>query len=85
MVDNVGYSRSEMTREVERYIVWPGQATAYKIGMIKILELRKRAAQALGDDFDIKEFHNLILGSGAMPLEILERVIDEYIAERLSP
>jgi uncharacterized protein (DUF885 family) len=85
MVDNVGYSRTEMTSEVERYIVWPGQATAYKIGMIKILELRERAAQALGDDFDIKEFHNLILGSGAMPLEILEWVIDNYIAERLSP
>jgi uncharacterized protein (DUF885 family) len=83
MVDNVGYSRTEMTREVERYIVWPGQATAYKIGMIKILELRERAAQALGDDFDIKEFHNLILGSGAMPLEILEQVIDDYIAEHV--
>jgi uncharacterized protein (DUF885 family) len=85
MVDNVGYSRTDMTREVERYIVWPGQATAYKIGMIKILELRERAAQALGDDFDIKEFHNLILGSGAMPLEILEQVVDDYIAERLNP
>jgi uncharacterized protein (DUF885 family) len=84
MVENVGYSRTEVTREVERYIVWPGQATAYKIGMIKILELRERAAQALGDDFDIKEFHNLILGNGAMPLEILERVVDDYIAERLS-
>ena len=84
MVETVGYSRSNMTSEVERYIVWPGQATAYKIGMIKILALRERAAQALGDDFDIKEFHNLILGNGAMPLGILERVVDDYIAERLS-
>ncbi|UCF60183.1 MAG: DUF885 domain-containing protein [Anaerolineaceae bacterium] len=84
MVDNVGRSRMDMTREVERYIVWPGQATAYKIGMLKILELRERAVQALGDDFDIKEFHNLILGNGAMPLEILERVVDDYIAEQLN-
>jgi uncharacterized protein (DUF885 family) len=84
MVEIVGYSRTDMTREVERYIVWPGQATAYKIGMLKILELRERAMQALGDDFDIKEFHNLILGNGAMPLEILERVVDDYIAERLN-
>jgi uncharacterized protein (DUF885 family) len=85
MMENVGYSRTNVTREVERYIVWPGQATAYKIGMIKILELRERAAQALGDDFDLKEFHNLIIGSGAMPLEILERGVDDYIAERLNP
>ncbi len=85
MMENVGRPRSYMTSEVERYIVWPGQATAYKIGMIKILELRDRAEQALGDDFDIKEFHNLILESGAMPLEILEQVVDDYIAERLNP
>jgi uncharacterized protein (DUF885 family) len=84
MVENVGYARSYMTREIERYIVWPGQATAYKIGMLKILELRERAAQALGEDFDLKEFHNLILGNGAMPLEILERVVDGYIAARLN-
>ncbi len=84
MVEAVGYSRSYVTTEVERYIVWPGQATAYKIGMLKILELRERAMQALGDDFDIKQFHNLILGNGAMPLEILERVVDDYIAARLN-
>jgi uncharacterized protein (DUF885 family) len=80
MVENIGYPRSDMTREVERYIVWPGQATAYKIGMIKILELRQRAEETLGDRFDIMGFHNLILGNGAMPLEILERVVDDYIA-----
>ncbi|HEY43033.1 MAG TPA: DUF885 domain-containing protein [Anaerolineae bacterium] len=84
MVENVGYSRSYITSEVERYIVWPGQATAYKIGMLKILELRERAAQALGEDFDLKEFHNLILGNGAMPLEILEWVVDDYIDSRLN-
>jgi uncharacterized protein (DUF885 family) len=63
----------------------PGQATAYKIGMIKILELRQRAEEALGDRFDVKAFHNLILGSGAMPLEILERVVDDYIAAHEAP
>lgn len=79
MVENVGYSERKITIEVERYIVWPGQATAYKIGMLKILELRQRAMQALGDDFDIKEFHNLMLKNGAMPLEILDRVVNNYI------
>jgi uncharacterized protein (DUF885 family) len=85
MVENVGYARSYVTSEIERYIVWPGQATAYKIGMLKIMELRERAAQALGEDFDLKEFHNLILGNGAMPLEILERVVEGYIETELNP
>ena len=79
MVENVGYPEAFVTTEVERYIILPGQATAYKVGMLKILELRQRMMQALGDDFNIREFHNLILGNGAMPLEILERVVDDYI------
>ncbi len=79
MVENVGYPEALVTVEVERYIVMPGQATAYKVGMLKILELRQRVMQALGDDFDIREFHNLLLANGAMPLEILERVVDDYI------
>lgn len=79
MVENVGYSERKMTAEVERYIVWPGQATAYKIGMLKIQELRQRTMKALGEDFDIKEFHNLILENGAMPLEILDKVVSNYI------
>ena len=79
MVENVGYPEAIVTVEVERYIVMPGQATAYKVGMLKILELRQRVMQALGADFDIKEFHNLLLENGAMPLEILERVVDDYI------
>jgi uncharacterized protein (DUF885 family) len=79
MVENVGYSERKMTTEVERYIVWPGQATAYKIGMLKIQELRQRTMKALGDDFNIKEFHNLILMNGAMPLEILDQVVNNYI------
>jgi uncharacterized protein (DUF885 family) len=84
MVSHTGMSRSEVTTEIERYIVWPGQATGYKIGMIKILEFRDRAMNQLGDQFDIKEFHNVVLGNGALPLEILEQLVDEYIQEKKS-
>jgi uncharacterized protein (DUF885 family) len=62
----------------------PAQATSYKIGMLKILELRQRAMNSLGDKFDIKEFHNLVIGNGAVPLEILEQLVDEHIAEKQS-
>lgn len=65
--------------EIERYIVMPGQACAYKIGMIKVLELRAKAQQALGDKFDLRAFHNVVLKNGSMPLDILERVVAEYI------
>jgi len=66
--------------EVRRYIVWPGQATAYKIGMIKILELRSKAQQELGDKFDIRAFHDTVLSGGALPLNVLEKRIDNWIA-----
>ncbi len=66
--------------EVRRYFVWPGQATAYKIGMLKIQELRRSAELALGDRFDIRAFHDTVLGGGALPLSILERRIEEWIA-----
>ena len=62
-------------------MVIPAQATGYKIGMLKILELRQRAMDALGDDFDIKEFHNIVIGNGSLPLEILEQLVDDYIAD----
>ncbi len=68
--------------EVQRYLVMPGQATAYKIGMIKIQELRAKAEAELGDRFDIKGFHDTVLGGGALPLDMLERRIDQWIAER---
>ncbi|MBN1137411.1 MAG: DUF885 family protein, partial [Anaerolineae bacterium] len=80
MIENTGLPRDMVETEVARYIVWPGQATAYKIGMIQILELRQRAMDALGDRFDLKAFHNVVLGNGAMPLEVLERVVDDWIA-----
>ena len=72
------------SHEVDRYTVMPAQATGYKIGMLKILELRQRAQDALGDQFDIKEFHNIVIGNGSLPLEILEKLVDEYIAAKLN-
>jgi uncharacterized protein (DUF885 family) len=84
MLDNTGLPPDQVEIEVARYIVWPGQAVAYKIGMIKILELRQKAMDELGDRFDLTEFHNVVLGSGGMPLEILDRVVDDYIEAEMS-
>ena len=68
--------------EIRRYITLPGQATGYKIGMLKIMELRARAEQKLGAKFDVKAFHDLLIASGSQPLSILERRVDEWIAAR---
>ena len=81
MVANTGMTPSGVTTEIERYIVMPGQACAYKIGMMKILELREKAKSELGEKFDLRKFHNVVLKNGAVPLEILEDLIDGYIAE----
>ncbi len=80
--ENSSISQGAIEAEVQRYMVIPGQATAYKIGMIKIQELRNKAETELGDAFDIKGFHDVILGGGAMPLEILERRVDMWIASQ---
>jgi uncharacterized protein (DUF885 family) len=82
MVENTGKPEMFMQGEVSRYITLPGQATAYYIGYTKILEARQRAMDALGDQFDLKEFHNLLLGSGAMPIDILDQVIGSYIQSK---
>jgi len=73
-------SEGQVRSEIRRYIVMPGQATAYKVGMLKILELRARAQQALGSKFDIRAFHDTVLGGGALPLSILEQRVDDWIA-----
>ncbi|MEZ5892421.1 MAG: DUF885 domain-containing protein [Parvularculaceae bacterium] len=77
-----GDTRDAVTREIERYSVWPGQACAYKLGMLKINELRARAEEALGDDFNIREFHDEVLLTGAMPLPVLDRKINDWIKEK---
>ncbi len=84
MVLNTGLTTTEVTTEIERYIVIPGQACAYKIGMMKILELREKAKRKLGNQFDLKEFHNAVLKNGAVPLDILDEIIDEYINKSLA-
>jgi uncharacterized protein (DUF885 family) len=82
MIDHVGMTEQDATAEVERYFVDPGQALAYQVGMLKILELRERAKRALGPKFDLKAFHDEVLGHGALPLAVLERTIDEWISAR---
>ena len=78
MVSNTGQTRAKMTAEVDRYLLLPGQATAYKIGEMKIKELRTKAKTALGERFDIRRFHNAVIDSGALPLTVLEQQIDEW-------
>ena len=84
MLANTGMAESDVVSEIERYIVLPGQATAYKVGMMKILELREKAMNALGDSFDLRDFHDVVLKNGAVPLDILERIVDDYIASTLA-
>lgn len=79
-LDNSAITEAQARSEVQRYMVLPGQATSYKIGMIKIQELRRDAEAALGDKFDIKGFHDTVLGGGAVPLNVLERMVDQWVA-----
>jgi uncharacterized protein (DUF885 family) len=80
--DNSAIPEGAVRSEVRRYLTFPGQATSYKVGMIKIQELRARAAEALGDDFDIRGFHDVVLGGGALPMPLLEQRVDTWIAEQ---
>jgi uncharacterized protein (DUF885 family) len=80
MEGNTALTSHNIEQEVNRYIAWPGQACAYKIGQLKISELRGRAEKALGDRFDRRAFHDAVLGSGSIPLPALEAKIDRWIA-----
>ena len=84
MKSKTGMSDTEVRVEIERYIVWPGQALSYKVGMIKILELRERAMNELGDDFNLKDFHSAVLDHGNPPLFIVEEMIDKMIEDAKS-
>lgn len=79
-VDNTPNAKSDAVKMVERHIVMPSQATAYKVGMIKLLELKHKAEKQLGDKFDIRDFHTLVLANGALPLDVLEEQVDQWIA-----
>lgn len=82
-LENEAESQASITSEIERYMANPGQALSYKIGQLKIIELRNRAAQALGNDFDIKEFHHVVLQTGCIPLALLEDQINHWIQSKI--
>lgn len=79
MLENTAMAEKAVITEIERYIVMPGQATSYKVGMIKMLELREKAKTALGDTFELRDFHDAVLSNGAVPLTLLETIVDDYI------
>ena len=80
--DNTPNPKGDTIKMVERHIIMPSQATAYKIGMLKILELRAKAKKELGDKFDLREYHDVVITNGALPLNVLEQMVDEYIASK---
>ena len=82
-MDNAAKTEQDIVNEIDRYISWPGQALGYKIGQLKMLELRRKSEMALGDDFDIRAFHDELLGGGALPLEVLETRMNRWLAEQL--
>jgi uncharacterized protein (DUF885 family) len=78
---NAAKTAQDIGVEVDRYIVWPGQALGYKIGQLKIRDLRAKATEQLGAKFDLRAFHDLILGQGAVPLDVLERRVQDWIGK----
>jgi uncharacterized protein (DUF885 family) len=81
-LDNTPMPEAAVRSEVQRYLVWPGQATGYKIGMMRVQQLRRQAEAALGARFDIRAFHDVILGGGALPLDLLERKVRDWISKQ---
>lgn len=82
-MDHAAKTELDIINEIDRYIGWPGQALAYKIGQLKIMELKAKAKQTLRDNFDIRAFHDAVLGGGALPLEVLETRMNRWLADQL--
>jgi len=83
--EHTGRSRGFSQYQINRYAVWPGQSTAYMLGLLKISELREQAQDALGDRFDLEAFHNVVLRNGNLPLPVLEQLVAAYIAGNAEP
>jgi uncharacterized protein (DUF885 family) len=82
LMENVGFSQAQARNQADRYMAWPAQALGYKLGSLKIQELRERARQQLGDKFSMAAFHDAVLAEGALPLSLLDAHIDRWIASR---
>jgi uncharacterized protein (DUF885 family) len=82
MTANTPMATDDIERQIKRYYVLPGQALSYKVGMLTILDLRQRAEQQLGEKYDIREFHDVVLKNGALPMQLLSDVVDAYIQSK---